>query len=363
MFGRSVMRVAVIYVYALAGGGYPRDIRWLASALHSVGVSVTLFARPGVVAEELTEDVCVKPLEQCELDSVDLYHIFGIFIPMHLRILYRVLDKPVVVSTMGHLMPFHLRRKAVKKAIYLKAVKPILKKVHWFHVFSPVEADSIYRYLGREVQTFEAGLGVFPVPSDVELNLKEKICDNRSVNLLFFGRNDVYQKGIDILLEGFAKAVKWGASVTLTIAGQPWGNSERYIREFIEKEGLGEQVRVLGRVEEKMKWKLLSNADYLVFLSRWDGPPRPIREAIAVGTPVIVSPETNMGHLVSEFGAGIQVPLNAKEVARTIISVTQDRSKLAEHRIGVLKLHERLDWSRVAEDYIRGYEQVLESWK
>lgn len=260
-------------------------------------------------------------------------------------------------------MTFHLRRKPIKKAIYLKAIKPILRKVHCFHVFSAVEGDSVYRYLGRRVHTFEAGLGVFPLPSGVELNGERQLCKNGPVNLLFFGRNDVYQKGIDLLLEGFAKAVKRGANASLTIAGQPWGNSEQYIRKFIEKEGLSGQVRLLGPVEEAMKWKLLSGADYLVFLSRWDGPPRPIREAIAVGTPVIVSPETNMGHLVSEFNAGIEVPLNAEEVAQAIILVSRDRSRLAEHNAGVLKLRERLDWSRVAEDYIRGYEQVLAGWR
>jgi len=361
------MKIALIYRDALGGGGYPRDVRWLATALANHGLDVTLFC--GSLEEErrnmdgLTDVVRIENIENIISANADVYHVFGIFIVSQVWQLYRLLRGATIVSPMGHLMPFHLRRKAVKKAIYLKIIKPVLKKVRWFHVFSSVEADSVYRYLGRDIQTFEAGLGVFPLPESIAINRRDRVHNDDSINLLFFGRNDVYQKGIDILLQGFAKAVKQGANVTLTIAGQPWGNSERFIRNFIEKERLGSWVRVIGPVEEIVKWKLLQKADYLVFLSRWDGPPRPIREAISVGTPVIVSPETNMGHLVSEFNAGIEVSLNAEKVAQAIIAVSQDPSKQAEHRAGVVKLRERLDWSRVAEDYIRGYEQVLARWR
>jgi len=244
------MKLGIVYLHALGRGGYPRDVRWLASALANYGLAVTLFCREPqerkCSMEGLVETVCIEDIDSLVRSDADIYHVLGIFIPMQLWKLRYLLNKPVVVSPMGHLMPFHLQRRAVKKAIFLKIAKPILKRVSWYHVFSSIEAGSVYRYLGQEVHIFEASLG------------------------------------IDILLKGFAKVVKRGANATLTIAGRPWGNSERYIREFIEKGGLGKQVRVLGPVDEAVKWKLLSEADYLVFLSRWDGPPRPIREAIFV---------------------------------------------------------------------------------
>lgn len=360
------MKIGLVYSHALGSGGYPRDVRWLATALANHSVHVTLFCQGPAgdpVTEGLSKDVRIESLDSIGNADADVYHVFGILLPGQLWLLRRLLNKPVVVSPMGHLMPFHLKRKAFKKTLYLQVVKPLLKRVRWFHIFSPVEADSVYHYLGSRVNTFEAGLGVFPPPSDVGLTHTDKKPNYDTVNLLFFGRNDVYQKGIDILLQGFAHAVRGGAKATLTIAGQPWQDSERHLHTFIEREQLARRIQVLGPVDEKKKWKLLSEADYLVFLSRWDGPPRPIREAIAVGTPVIVSPETNMGHLISEFNAGIEVKLDPEDVARAILHVEEDRSMRVEHRTGVLRLRERLDWSRVAEDYLQGYEQVVESWK
>jgi len=357
----TMVQIGLIYRDALGSGGYPRDVRWLASALSAHGVSVTLFTKDGPMLEGLTDGVRIEPLEHVGRSQIDVYHIFGIFILDQLRIVRKLIGKPLVVSPMGHLMPHHLRRKAFKKRLYLQAVKPLLKKVRWFHVFSGVEHESISQYLGDGVRTFEAGLGVFPVPVAISQDIRNEGRQDSSVNLLFFGRNDVYQKGIDILLEGFARAVRSGVNARLTIAGQPWMDSERYIRSFIESHGLGDAVRLVGPVDEKTKYDLLAAADYLVFLSRWDGPPRPIREAIAVGTPVIVSPETNMGSLVAEYEAGVQVELRPEDVARAILKINMDRELWKRHLGGVLRLRERLDWRCVAEDYIRGYQQVLEA--
>lgn len=360
------MKVGFIYTDILGKGGYPRDIRWLASALTSHGVRVVLFCRfvkDSRVTEGLSEEVQIEPLDNLGRSKVDLYHLFGIFIPDQLWRLRQLMRKPLVVSPMGHLMPYHLRRKALKKALYLRLVKPVLRRVRWFHVFSDIEGASVVHYLGDGVRTFEAGLGVFPAPSNAG-NAKRNIEQGDGLTrLLFFGRNDIYQKGLDILLKGYVRAVQRGVSVTLTIAGQPWGDSERYIREFVNREKIDKAIQVIGPVDEATKWKLLNETDYLMFLSRWDGPPRPIREAIAVGTPVIVSPETNMGGMVSEFRAGIQVELNPERVAEAILQVSRNRSLQKEHRQGVVKLRERLSWQRVAEDYIQGYSQVLESWQ
>lgn len=360
MHGRtsSLLRIGFVYRDVLRGGGYPRDVRWLASALASHGVSVTLFAGAGWNTEGLA-GVRVEPLEHLGRLELDVYHIFGIFIPRHLWILRKILGKAIVVSPLGQLMAYHLERKATRKSLYLRLVKPLLRRVEWFHVFSGREERSVKEHLGNNVLTFEAALGVFPIPAVVAQ--AEQIVENYNVglDLLFLGRNDVYQKGIDVLLEGYALARKDGANARLTIAGQPWGDSERYIRSLVERYGLSDKVRVLGAVDEEMKWRLMAGADYLAFLSRWDGPPRPVREAIAVGTPVIVSAETNMGGLVEEYEAGLQVQLTPEKVANAIARASANGGLWRRHREGVIRLRERLEWSRVARDYIQGYEQVL----
>jgi glycosyltransferase involved in cell wall biosynthesis len=209
-----MIKVGLVYRDVLGSGGYPRDVRWLASALTSCGVAVTLFGRAGTVTEGLTDSVRVEPLERLTRSDVDLYHFFGIFIPEQVWALQKVLHKRVVVSPMGHLMPYHLRRKALKKKVYLRVAKVLLRRVKWFHAFGSPEVSSIRRYLSDNVLTFEASLGVFPVPVAIAEAEWRKMERTDGADLLFFGRNDVYQKGIDILLEGFARAVRRGKCQT-----------------------------------------------------------------------------------------------------------------------------------------------------
>ncbi|MCH8876479.1 MAG: glycosyltransferase [Chloroflexi bacterium] len=356
------MKVAVVYMHALGLGGYPRDVRWLTGALDDMGINVTLFCGRGNVTDGLRSSVKIESLQNIRKADADLFHMFGVMIPAHVYCLADILmrGKCVVISPLGQLMPLFLRRRRLKKEVYLQVIKPLLSRSNGYHVFSRIEAASVERFLSSNIRTFQAPLGVFPPPRGV---FRKQGKSETGLRLLFLGRNDVHQKGIDYLLEGFAKAISDGMSGQLTIAGQPWGDSHRFITSFIDQRGMRERMRVVGPVDEEAKWALLAGADYLVFLSRWDGPPRPVREAISIGTPVIVSPETNKGDLVEKYGAGMQVSLNPGKVARALVRVSQESGLRAQHSDGALVLGERLQWNRVATDYIHGYRRVLATWK
>jgi glycosyltransferase involved in cell wall biosynthesis len=112
-------------------------------------------------------------------------------------------------------------------------------------------------------------------------------------------------------------------------------------------------------VEEQEKWILLRSADYLVFLSRWDGPPRPVREALSVGTPVIVSHETNMGEVVEECQAGLVVNLNSDQIAEAFMKLTQEPALRGQFCAGVKKIQERLSWDRIAEDWLCELKRIV----
>lgn len=362
------MKIGLVYSDVFEGGGYPRDVRWLAGALQRNRVEVTLFGHNISRKNEdgLVDGIKFVPMRKLRdgCSSLDLIHIFGVFILNHPLAAVRSLAKsvPVVVSPMAHLMPNLMAVNRLKKYVFLKlAWAQLFKKVSAFHVFSEIEARSVRKF-DKHVDLFEGTSGVFPCADrNGSPNRVNRIGSARQ--LLFFGRNDVYQKGLDFLIEGFAKAVNKSPRphhpIKLRIVGQPWGGSTPYLRKTIRQLGIEELVEIIGPVDEASKWHILSQADYLVFLSRFDGPPRPIREAIVAGLPVLVSPESNMGNLVEQFGAGLQVPLEVNAIANAIARTADDEDLLARSRVGAAALRAHLDWARVAQDYISGYEGVL----
>jgi glycosyltransferase involved in cell wall biosynthesis len=171
---------------------------------------------------------------------------------------------------------------------------------------------------------------------------------------LFFGRNDVTQKGLDVLVDGYREALRHGLDLPLVVAGHSDRGSARYWRRVVADPELAGRVELLGEVADDKRSQLLAQARCLVFPSRWDGPPRPIREAIALGTPVIVTNGTNMGQLIEDHGAGQLVALEGSSIAKGLFAAA-DPSVAAEWRLGIERLREKLSWDRVAATYLEGY--------
>jgi glycosyltransferase involved in cell wall biosynthesis len=287
----------------------------------------------------------------------DLVHIFGLLIPSHALALRGLrLGSPLVVSTLAQLMPHGMRRSRLKKELYLAAITPWLGKAS-FHTFRPVEEQSVLRRFGSRV-TFQASLGVFSAtrPSHPKPSRRP----DEPLRLLFLGRNDFRQKGLDILLQGFRLAVEGGVEASLRIAGRSWRDSRERLNGLVRRFQLEDRVQVLGEVSEDGKRELYATADYLVFLSRWDGPPRPVREAIAAGLPVIVSPETNMGYLVERHEAGVQVALDLERVAEVFRELASRPRGYTRYAKGVLKLRETLHWDKVAATYLAAYHHIVD---
>ena len=219
------------------------------------------------------------------------------------------------------------------------------------HLFSKAERPGLQRYLGS-TPWFEATAGIFPAPPDGTDG------GSGEAPLLFLGRNDVHQKGIDVLVKSFALAVRQGVRRRLVIAGASSGDSTPVIERLVKSLSLETEVDVIGRVDERQKWALYRAARSLIFLSRWDGPPRPIREALAVGTPVIASTGTNMSSLISEAGAGRGVELEVNEVARAMIA-TDDDGVVSQWKDGARQLRQELNWANVGEAYLESYQVAV----
>jgi glycosyltransferase involved in cell wall biosynthesis len=355
------MKLGLLYLDALQDGGYPRDVRWLAGALAESGLTVRLVARAGIARDGLGSATVIGPDDfRTFAGDLDLVHLWTYFMPDQLRLFRRSWkSRPYVISPAGHLMAPHLRRRWWKKVPYVYGLAPIFamtKERHFAHFFSKDEADRRARRLLQATGQFEASLGVFPPPPAVQARFGG---DRLGDYLLFLGRNDIYQKGLDVLLAGYAEAVERGLELPLRIAGQSYDGSATALRRMVSELHLAGRVELMGEVRESDKWDLLANARCIVFLSRWDGPPRPVREAIAVGTPSIVSAGTNLAGIVRDTGAGASVDLTRRDVARGLLR-SADEATAASWREGVARARQALRWPVVADQYRLGYERTLE---
>ncbi|NMC36487.1 glycosyltransferase family 4 protein [Candidatus Beckwithbacteria bacterium] len=104
--------------------------------------------------------------------------------------------------------------------------------------------------------------------------------------ILFLGRLEIDQKGLDILLESY-KQTEDQVKQNLIIAGSGTKTEENRLRKMIHKLELQDRVILLGKVVGKEKRKLLRQASFIVIPSRFETFSVVALEALAYRLPIV----------------------------------------------------------------------------
>jgi glycosyltransferase involved in cell wall biosynthesis len=127
----------------------------------------------------------------------------------------------------------------------------------------------------------------------------------------------------------------------------------------VEALGLVSQVRFTGYVSDAELPLWYSAATLFVYPSLYEGFGLPPLEALACGTPVLVSDRSSLPEVVGE--AGITLPPDDAEAwADAIAMLLASPDRRAAMAEAGLKQAERFSWSQTAEQTARVYRQVLE---
>ena len=196
---------------------------------------------------------------------------------------------PYVVSPRGMLVPELIDRKSrtVKRTWIQLFEKRTLLHSYCVHFTSQKERDDAKR------------TGV-PIPRATIIPNGVTLSPNHSTprgdELLFLGRIN-WKKGLDRLIE----AMRLMPEARLIIAG----NDEENYRASLPQ---AENVRFVGTVSGEAKDQLLRGAAALVLPSYSENFGNAVLEAMAVGTPVVVTPEVGLAAEVERSGAGVVTP-------------------------------------------------------
>lgn len=123
-------------------------------------------------------------------------------------------------------------------------------------------------------------------------------------NLLFLARIHP-KKGADLLLRTFAENAE--SDDLLVLAGPC--EDEAYAHKLRElAANCGDRVLWTGMIEDDCKWGALRAAEALILPSHQENFGIVVAEALAVGTPVLISDKVNLWREVEEDGAGVVAP-------------------------------------------------------
>lgn len=228
-------------------------------------------------------------------------------------------NKTLFYNQRGVFHPERLKYRGFKKKLYIDLIeKPIMKKATGLIALTPEELHS-YRKLDVHTPCHLVPNGVdveqFRRKAQPNAFAKFGITDATKV-ILFLGRLHP-SKGIDLLLDAFFKLASLDLDVVLILAGPDEHRFSAGMVNAATSKGLGHRVVVPGMVVGEEKLELLARADVFVLPSTGEGHSMAILEALASGTPVVISPECNFSR-VEEVGAGKVVDRDPSKLANAI---------------------------------------------
>lgn len=211
-------------------------------------------------------------------------------------------------------------------------------------------------YLRGRLLVANPALNVVVIPNGVPGDLVRTTMPRTEEHILFLGRLDVEQKGLDLLCEALGSA---GAELPwpVVIAGSGPPADEARLRGWIAQHDLGGRVRLAGRVEGEVKQRLLAGAALLVMPSRFEASPLVMVEAFCHGVPVVCFGIPELADTPAD--CAVQVPPFAvPRLAEALRMLARDPARRAALGTAARAHARGFDWDLLARRYADFFESL-----
>ncbi len=293
-----------------------------------------------------------RPLMARVFADADQLHLHGVWEPIlaSAASIARRIGLPYCVCPAGMLDTWSLAQKPWKKKLALAlGCRKMLDNAAFIHALNHDEVE-LMQPVGLHAPAEIIPNGVFveefeqlPLP-DPFLDLIARPPGRRYV--LFLSRLH-YKKGLDLLAHAFRQVAEECPDVDLVVAG-PDGGAEDDFRTLVRRFGLEKRVLMVGPLYGETKLQALVAAACFCLPSRQEGFSIAITEALACGTPVVITHACHFPE-VAAAGAGAVVTLEPADIAGGMIGILRNRG-MAETmgRNGRRLVFENYTWPRIA---------------
>ncbi len=298
-----------------------------------------------------------------------IVHFHFVHIPQTIRLARRLrLGRiPYCVSLNGGLaIEAQHRRRTAKKAFAALFERAYLTQAAFLHAISRLDVEGTLAY-GVENRFVVAPNCIDPgeMPSVLDPELIQRRLPNlrgRRV-FLYLGRLDPDQKGLDLLLRGWAESRETTRDDSaLVLVGPNWRGGRERLEALARSLRVQDSIHFIGPATGAEKWNLLTAADVFVHPSRWEaGIPFAVLEALLAGRPVLLTGAADPEGLVGRNRAGFVTEPETESIAAGLIEASRlDPSRLLELGSAARRLVDReFRWERTAERLLTAYKAAV----
>jgi glycosyltransferase involved in cell wall biosynthesis len=313
------------------------------------GVSTT-YLRTRARHRALTWNPDVSDFCRNRLDQHDVSHIFGLYDLIGPRVASacRRIGQPYLLEPMGMFRPI-VRNLWLKQLYHSVLGDSMIRGASLVIATAEQEREEfleggipnekiVVRRNGIEIPARFPPIGQFRNDWDISKNAKL---------ILFLGRL-VSKKSPDLMLEAYSR---WrrrspeSRDSVLVLAGPDEGDGYRERLESLAREmGLNGEVLFTGPLYEDSKWAAYRDADLFVLPSQNENFGNTAAEAVACGTPVMVTDRCGIAPIVDRR-AGLVVAHNSAALEAGLGRILDDSGFAAQLRGGCAEVARSLGWA------------------
>lgn len=257
----------------------------------------------------------------------DIVHLQYVRIPK-LLFISRVLQEngiPYVISLHGGMNSIEMKRKRIRKWLYWHGIE---KKVHsaasGIHFVTAQEKNDYYSTLGKPKSLDIVIPNAVEIPIEIEYSFN---CQWEHLTFAYFGRYDIWHKGIDLMVELVRHLREFGILAELHLYGSPGDRFGEAMSSLVQ-ENSGVPIYDHGFVDGIQKYQQMAAHDFYLQYSRFELFGISLVEAMALGVPVIVSEKCDLAPALDEFEAAIEIPMNPKSAVQKLLPILKNRDNI-----------------------------------
>jgi len=269
---------------------------------------------------------------------------------------------PYILSPRGLLYSYALEKKTWKKWPYYRLISR-----------RDIQGAACIHYTSFDELACHTSLGLTNpfavVPNGIPLEEYDEPVDRQAFFqrfpylqgkriVLFLGRI-TWKKGLDILIDAFARFHTAYPDAVLVLAGNDEAGFSALIKKRIQLNHIGEQVFFTGMLLGQAKRQAFAVCDVFVLPSYSENFGLSVIEAMAAGAPVVISDQVALAREAAELKAALVVEATAESLYTGLVAVFKDPD---ETRQRVKRAHqfvrEKYDIHTIADQMIALFERV-----
>lgn len=271
---------------------------------------------------------------------------------------------PYMIVPQGMLYPYAFSQKICKKWPYYQLViRKNLEAASVIQYTTEDEAEKTHSFLGLTNRAII-------IPNAIDLlefsgfiaqkRLRARYPHLKDKKIILFLSRIHWIKGLDILVQAFARLAKERKDLHLLIIG---GDKDRYskvVKKWIRKYQISEDVTFGGMLTGREKLEAYADSDIFVLPSYSDNFGIVAAEAMASRLPVVISNRVGIYREVERNKAGIVIDANTESLYRAVKLLLENSELRKEIAAKGRKLvEEYYDVEKVADKMIKTFEEIL----